>query len=90
VVLTPDDPAGMRIKTIGIEGPFKALASDWLFWPHPKGTEIVFSLEFEFRSLLLQQTMRMLFAEAVKRMVAAFEARAFKLYGEATRGIVTP
>jgi len=81
VLMTPDDPQGMRIETVGIEGPFKALASHWLFRPDPKGAEIVFSLEFEFRSLLLQQTMRMLFAEAVKRMVAAFETRAFKLYG---------
>ena len=31
--------------------------------------------------MLLQQTVRMLFAEAVKRMVSAFEARAAKLYG---------
>jgi coenzyme Q-binding protein COQ10 len=83
VVLTPDDPQGMRIETVGIEGPFKALASHWLFRPHAKGAEIVFSLEFEFRSLLLQQTVRMLFAEAVKRMVAAFETRARQLYGKA-------
>jgi coenzyme Q-binding protein COQ10 len=78
-----DDPEGPRIETVGIEGPFKALLSHWLFRPHPKGTEIVFSLEFEFRSLILQHTMRMLFAEAVKRMVAAFEARAVQLYGRA-------
>jgi coenzyme Q-binding protein COQ10 len=77
-----DDPDGLRIETVGTEGPFKALLSHWLFRPHPSGCEIVFSLEFEFRSLILQHTMRMLFAEAVKRMVAAFEARATQLYGK--------
>jgi coenzyme Q-binding protein COQ10 len=82
VVLTPDDPAGPRIGTTGIEGPFKHLASRWLFKPHAEGTEIEFSLEFEFRSRLLQHTVRVLFAEAVKRMVAAFEARAVQLYGK--------
>jgi len=83
VTKTPDDPADLRIETVGLEGPFKALASHWEFRPHPNGTEIVFSLEFEFRSLILQHTMRMLFGEAVKRMVAAFEARAGQLYGKA-------
>lgn len=80
VVLTPDDPAGPRIDTTGIEGPFKHLVSRWQFKPHPDGTEIEFALEFEFRSLILQHTVRALFAEAVKRMVAAFEARAARLY----------
>ena len=78
-----DHPDELRIETVGIEGPFKALASHWLFRPHPDGCEIVFSLEFEFRSRLLQHTMRLLFAEAVKRMVAAFEARATQLAGKA-------
>jgi coenzyme Q-binding protein COQ10 len=32
--------------------------------------------------LLLQQTVRLLFAEAVRRMVSAFEARAGQLYGK--------
>jgi coenzyme Q-binding protein COQ10 len=82
VTRTTDDPEGLKIETVGTEGPFKALLSHWLFRPHPNGTEIVFSLEFEFRSLILQHTMRMLFAEAVKRMVAAFEARALQLYGK--------
>ena len=69
VVLTPDAPDGPRIETTGIEGPFRRLVSRWVFQPHPDGTLIDFELEFEFRSLLLQQTVRLLFAEAVKRMV---------------------
>jgi coenzyme Q-binding protein COQ10 len=85
VTRTSDDPDRLRIETTGLEGPFKVLASHWQFSPHDKGTEIVFSLEFEFRSRLLQHTMRMLFAEAVRRMVAAFEARAFRLYGRDRR-----
>jgi coenzyme Q-binding protein COQ10 len=43
---------------------------------------IEFELEFEFRSPLLQHTVRLLFADAVKRMVSAFEARARALYGQ--------
>ncbi len=90
VVLTPDDPNGLRIETVGIEGPFRSLSSRWLFQPHPGGTLIDFSLEFEFRSRLLQHTIRMLFAEAVKRMVAAFEARAVQLYGKPSAPPGTP
>lgn len=83
VTSAPGDPAGPRLATVGIEGPFKHLASRWLFKAHEQGCEIEFALEFEFRSLILQHTVRMLFAEAVKRMVSAFEARAVQLYGPA-------
>ena len=44
---------------------------------------IDFYVDFEFRSRMLQKIMEMLFNEAVKRMVGAFEARAHQLYGEA-------
>lgn len=81
IVTSTDNPDALTIDTTGIEGPFRELASRWVFRPDPAGTEIEFSLEFEFRSRLLQHTMRMLFAEAVKRMVSAFEARATQLYG---------
>jgi coenzyme Q-binding protein COQ10 len=84
VVLTADDPGKLGIETTGVEGPFRKLSSRWIFRPHAGGTLIDFSLEFEFRSLLLQHTVRMLFAEAVRRMVAAFEARAGQLYGKST------
>jgi coenzyme Q-binding protein COQ10 len=90
VVLAPDAPGGPRIDTTGIEGPFRRLVSRWTFQPHPNGCLIDFELEFDFRSLLLQQTVRLLFSEAVKRMVSAFEARAKDLYGKPTAQPATP
>lgn len=90
VVLASDDPGGPRIETTGIEGPFRRLVSRWIFHPHPDGCQIDFELEFDFRSMLLQQTVRLLFAEAVKRMVSAFEARAKALYGKPNVQPATP
>jgi len=90
IVLTPDAEGGPRIETTGVEGPFRQLASHWSFESHPDGTLIRFSLEFEFRSMLLQQTVRLLFAEAVRRMVSAFEARANQLYGKPSVRPATP
>jgi coenzyme Q-binding protein COQ10 len=90
VELKPDNPDGPRIDTTGTEGPFRRLASRWIFHPHPDGTFIDFELEFEFRSMLLQKTVQLLFADAVRRMVSAFEARADQLYGKATRRPATP
>jgi coenzyme Q-binding protein COQ10 len=90
VVLLPEAEGGPRIATTGVEGPFRHLASHWWFELHPDGTLIHFTLEFEFRSMLLQQTVRLLFAEAVKRMVSAFEARANQLYGQPSPRRATP
>lgn len=76
------DPEGKRIDVEYTDGPFKYLKNHWIFHPHPEGCEIEFFVDFEFRSRLLQKTIELLFNEAVKRMVAAFEARAKQLYGE--------
>ena len=90
VELAPEHADGPRIDTTGLEGPFRRLVSRWTFQPHPEGTLIDFALEFDFRSVLLQQTVRLLFAEAVRRMVSAFEARATELYGKPTARPATP
>jgi len=47
----------------------------------PSGCEIDFFVDFEFKSRLLQKVIEVLFGEAVRRMVAAFETRAHQLYG---------
>jgi len=81
VTLNPDAAEGPRIDVAYSEGPFKYLTNRWIFRPHGQGCEIDFFVEFEFRSRLLERTVEMLFHEAVRRMVAAFEKRARTLYG---------
>ncbi|MCW0232214.1 MAG: type II toxin-antitoxin system RatA family toxin [Ferrovibrio sp.] len=76
------DPAARRIDVEYTDGPFKYLKNHWIFNPHPTGCEIDFYVDFEFKSRLLQKTIELLFNEAVRRMVGAFETRAQQLYGE--------
>lgn len=84
VTLAPPDPTGLaRIDVAYADGPFRYLNNHWIFVPQEDGScEIDFYVDFEFRSRMLQSIMGMLFNEAVRRMVAAFETRAQALYGE--------
>ena len=54
----------------------------------PEGCLIDFSVEFEFRSTVLQKLVSVLLNEVVLRMVSAFEKRAYFLYGETAQPIV--
>jgi len=77
-----------RIDVSYIEGPLKYLNNHWHFHPHPSGgTEIDFSVDFEFQSKMLQMLIGTLFHEALRRLVAAFEARAKQLYGSPAAGM---
>ena len=76
VMLTPME----RVEVRYLKGPFQHLRNEWTFRPAQSGCELEFFLSFEFRSPLLQTLIGALFEEAVRRMVAAFEARAKKLY----------
>jgi coenzyme Q-binding protein COQ10 len=70
-----------RIDVTYAEGPFRYLDNHWTFERVPGGCRIDFFVDFEFKSRLLQRVIQVLFGEAVKRMVAAFEGRARQLYG---------
>jgi coenzyme Q-binding protein COQ10 len=79
--VTMDRPH-LGIETAYADGPFKHLSNCWRFEPTPDGgCRIDFYVEFEFRSAVLQKLIGLLFHEAVKRMVGAFETRARALYG---------
>ncbi len=75
------DRDAKRIDVEYINGPFRELKNHWTFYPTAEGCRIEFFLEFEFSSLMLQKLIGMLFHEAVRRMVSAFESRARQLYG---------
>jgi len=76
------DRSAKRIDVEYINGPFRELKNHWTFHPTAEGgCRIEFFLEFEFSSLMLQKLIGMLFHEAVRRMVSAFETRARQLYG---------
>ncbi len=63
------------------KGPFKYLQNRWKFESHPEGCVVDFFVEFEFRSRILEKLIGLVFTEAVRKMVSAFETRADALYG---------
>ena len=68
-------------------GPFRYLNNHWRFTPHAQGCEVDFFVDFEFRSRILQMAIGVVFNEAVRLMVRAFERRAMALYGRNTAAV---
>jgi coenzyme Q-binding protein COQ10 len=78
----PDQPESEhRIGVRYENGPFRYLTNQWRFEPTGSGSRVHFHVDFEFRSKLLQMAIGAVFHEAVRRMVAAFLARARTVYG---------
>ena len=70
-----------RIDVTYSEGPFRYLNNHWVFSSTDRTScEIDFFVDFEFRSIILQKAIGLVFNEAVQKMVNAFEARAASLY----------
>jgi coenzyme Q-binding protein COQ10 len=78
--VTLDRPREIHVRYV--RGPMKHLTNQWKFSPADGGTQIDFLIDFEFKSALLRRAMQPLFHEAVRRMVAAFGARAAALHTE--------
>jgi len=63
-----------------LEGPFRFLESLWTFEDIADGRcKIHFSIEFEFRNMMLDMVATPIFSTACKSMVHAFEKRAVAL-----------
>lgn len=77
--VTLDRPNSIKVEYVN--GPLRYLKNSWKFTSNKDGSCTVdFHVDFEFKSPFLEKMMGMFFNEIVKRMVAAFEARAVKLY----------
>ncbi len=75
------DASALAIDVGLISGPFRRLANRWRFKPHPRGAELSFEIDFEFKSRLLERLLAANLQRAVNRLVACFEDRARALYG---------
>ncbi|MFC0589186.1 type II toxin-antitoxin system RatA family toxin [Novosphingobium aquiterrae] len=74
-----------RIEVIYIDGPMRDLDNIWLFRPlEGGGCEIEFQVDFTFRNAVFEALAGQYFDRAFRRMVAAFEERAEKLYGSSS------
>ena len=63
-----------------LEGPFRFLESIWTFEPISDGRcKVHFSIEFEFRSMMLDLVASPIFSTACRSMVQSFEKRAMEL-----------
>ncbi|MEM9343112.1 MAG: type II toxin-antitoxin system RatA family toxin [Pseudomonadota bacterium] len=70
-----------RIETEYVDGPFRKMLSVWKFRDVEGGCEVDFSVEFEFKSALLNSVIGVVFNDAMQRVVRAFERRAKELHG---------
>lgn len=78
-------PEQRTIDVEYLEGPFRYLNNHWHFQPVSETEcEVDFFVDFEFRSRLLQSLIGVVFNEAMRRIVRAFEQRAEVLYGKRT------
>ncbi len=73
-------PADYKIEVEYLDGPFKYLINHWHFIPTETGCIADFHVDFEFKSKVLQGVIGVVFGEAMRRIVRAFEDRAKALY----------
>jgi len=74
------DAQALAIDVDLISGPFRKLENRWRFKEHPRGTELSFAIDFEFRSRMLTALLAANFHHACNRLIGCFEARARALY----------
>jgi len=74
------DAQKRQIDVSLLSGPFKHLYNRWKFLPHPSGAEVIFDIDFEFKSRVLDLMLKANFSTAVDKLMASFEERARVLY----------
>lgn len=76
------DEKTLHIDAELIDGPFKTLRNNWRFEALADDqSNVSCYVEFEFKSIILQTLIGVVFHEAMTRLVSAFETRARELYG---------
>lgn len=78
-------PESFKVEADMVDGPFHHLENRWWLEPLENGgTMIHLTLDFQFKSKILENLIGGLFQRASEKMVAAFRERADALYGKST------
>jgi coenzyme Q-binding protein COQ10 len=75
------DREALSVDVALISGPFKRLENHWRFAARPGGSELMFEIDFELNSPLLERLLAANFDRAADALVNCFEARANQLFG---------
>ena len=74
-----------RIEVLYLDGPLSDLDNVWTFNAiDANNCEVGFSVDFQFKNKVFQALAGQYFDRAFRKMVAAFEQRAFELYGNSS------
>jgi coenzyme Q-binding protein COQ10 len=74
------DKEQLRIEVSYLDGPFEYLNNIWTFNPHESGSDVVFFIDYAFKSKMLGVLMGSMFDTAFRKFSQAFEERADKIY----------
>ena len=75
------DPKRGLVQVSLIYGPFRHLSNVWQFEACAEGTRVEFTIDFEFKTKLLDGLLKANMSSAVNRLMQCFEDRAQELYG---------
>lgn len=78
-IVTSSEKENYYIEVVAISGPFKLLKNIWAIKQLDNGTKVDFSIDFAFKSRILDMIIGMVFSVTAEKMIGAFEARADKL-----------
>ena len=79
------DPGDRKINVKYVDGPFRYLRNDWEFVDTADGCDVVFFIDYEFKSRLLGALMGAMFDRAFHMFSEAFEKRAANIYGNCAK-----
>ena len=69
------DERNLRIEIFSSDRPFKILHGKWNFLQMDDGCQVSFEIEFEFRSIILDKLIGLIFYQAIKKVVTSFKKR---------------
>ena len=78
-ILTSHEKDTYYIEVVAISGPFKLLKNIWSIKHLENGAKVDFSIDFAFKSRILDILIGMVFSIATEKMIEAFEDRADQL-----------